>query len=72
MRCAFVVRLASRSQPSEGRLEGCVEEVDSGLELKFQSADELVKFLGDCFLTIQASQAKGKRKGETTQNPDEC
>ena len=71
MRCAFVVRLGSRSKPSEGRFEGCVEEVDSGKELRFRSAEELLQFLGNCFEIIQASQAK-HQTGKTEQNSDEC
>ena len=71
MRCAFVVRLGSRSKPSEGTLQGCVEEVDSGRQLKFQSANELIKFLGDCFEEIQVLEANN-RAGENGQNSDEC
>ena len=72
MRCAFVVRLGSGSQPSEGRLEGSVEEVDSGKELRFRSAAELVRFLGECFEVIQASQAKINQAGNTAPGSDEC
>ena len=43
MRCAFVVRLGSGSQPSEGRLVGSVEEVDSGKELFLGLAMHMVK-----------------------------
>lgn len=49
MRCAFVVRLGSETKPSEGRFEGCVEEVDTGRELKFRSNTELLTFLGERF-----------------------
>jgi len=28
---------------------GCVEEVDTGRELRFRSTDELLEFLGKCF-----------------------
>jgi hypothetical protein len=72
MRCAFVVRLANSSQPSKGKFEGCVEEVDSGRDLKFCSAEELVRFLGDCFEMIQASQPTSNHAGDTEQDPDEC
>lgn len=71
MRCAFVVRLGSKSKPSEGRIEGCVEEVDSGRQLKFGTAHELVKFLGDRFEEIQALQANNQA-GENEQNSDGC
>ena len=47
MRCAFVVRLEPRSGlPNE--LEGWVEEVDTGKELRFQSKSQLILFLQDC------------------------
>jgi hypothetical protein len=38
--------------PSEGRLEGWVEEVDTGKELRFRSKDELLNFLGERFEAI--------------------
>ena len=72
MRCAFVVRLGSNSKPSEGSIEGCVEEVDSGRQLKFRSANELVAFLGNCFEEIQALQADDNQAGKDEQNSDEC
>jgi len=37
------------TKPIQGLFEGCVEEVDSGKELKFHSAAELVKFMGERF-----------------------
>lgn len=49
MRGAFVIRLARETSPSEGHFQGSIEEVDSGKELKFQSSDELLSFLGECF-----------------------
>jgi hypothetical protein len=49
MRCAFVIRLGPETMPSEGRLEGWVEEVDTGKELRFRSKDELLNFLGERF-----------------------
>src|SRR5258708_7310481 len=49
MRGAFVVRLAAETEPARGRFEGWVEEVDSGSELKFRSAEELLRFLGQRF-----------------------
>jgi hypothetical protein len=38
--------------PSEGRLEGWVEEVDTGKELRFRSKDELLNFLSERFEAI--------------------
>ena len=49
MRLAFVVRLGTDTRPSKGLLEGWVEEVDSGTELRFRSSDELLNFLGERF-----------------------
>jgi hypothetical protein len=49
MRGAFVVRLAPETDASQGQLEGWVEEVDSGVELKFRSGQELLTFLGQRF-----------------------
>lgn len=49
MRGAFVVRLGPETDASQGRLEGWVEEVDSGVELKFRSTEELITFLGQRF-----------------------
>jgi len=45
MRGAFVVQLGKGSQPNQGQFEGWVEEVDSGMQLRFRSADELITFL---------------------------
>jgi len=49
MRGAFVIRLAPETEPGQGRFEGWVEEVDSGAELRFRSAEELLQFLANCF-----------------------
>jgi len=49
MRGAFVIRLGPQTNPSSGHFEGCIEEVDSGKELKFQSSAELLTFLGERF-----------------------
>ena len=45
MHRAFVVRLGPNTEPSLGRLEGLVEEVDTGEELRFHSREELLGFL---------------------------
>jgi hypothetical protein len=45
MRGAFVIRLAPESEPAIGRFEGSVEEVDTGTELRFHSAVELLLFM---------------------------
>lgn len=47
MRYAFVVRLEPNSgQPDE--LDGWVEEVDTGKELRFHSKAQLILFLQQC------------------------
>jgi hypothetical protein len=53
MRCAFVVRLEPKTDlPDE--LEGWVEEVDTGRELRFRSKSELVTFLQECRCALLA------------------
>ena len=49
MRWAFVIQLASDSNPSQRHFTGRIEEVDSARELRFRSTDELLSFIGDCF-----------------------
>lgn len=56
-----MVRLGPKTKPSEDRLEGWVEEVDTGNELRFSSKDELLKFLGDRFEAVAI-----ERNGEST------
>jgi hypothetical protein len=48
MRGAFVVQVGRASQPAQGQIEGWVEEVDSGKQLRFRSTEELLAFLGRC------------------------
>jgi hypothetical protein len=45
MRGAFVIRLTPESQHGPNWFTGWVEEVDSGKELRFRSAEELLQFL---------------------------
>ena len=45
MRWAFVVQLGGRTDPVRQQLEGSVEEVDTGTELRFRSTQELLAFL---------------------------
>jgi hypothetical protein len=65
MRCAFVVRLGQHTQPTECAFEGWVEEVDTGMELRFHSHDELLRFLGERFLAIMARR-------ESEESPCHC
>jgi len=55
MRGAFVVQLGPETKPTEGRFEGLVEEVDSGRELRFRSAEQLMSFLGQRFDLVKAA-----------------
>jgi hypothetical protein len=45
MRGAFVVQLRKAGHLVDGRLEGSVEEVDTGKRIDFRLPDELVAFL---------------------------
>lgn len=57
MRGAFIVQLGPGSRPSEQHFEGCVEEVDTGKELKFHSLPELLEFLGRRFQAVIVRKA---------------
>jgi len=66
MRCAFVIWLEPKSSlPDE--LEGWVEEVDSGKELRFQSKDQLILFLQGC---RQAQLAARPDPPASSRDPD--
>ena len=68
MKLAFVVRLENTSRPAENFFEGWVEEVDSSTQLKFHSADELLKFLGHRFeLTMAANKQSPSATPEQNQ-----
>ena len=49
MRQAYVVKLGSETNSAEREFSGCVEEVDTGRELRFTSTEELLTFLAECF-----------------------
>jgi hypothetical protein len=61
MRHAFVIRLGNDCRPIEGLFEGWVEEVDSCIEQRFRTTEELLAFLGQCF--DSASTVTGKARG---------
>jgi len=50
MRGAFVVQFRSVEPGVDVKMEGSVEEVDSGKESQFHSVDELLAFLRECFV----------------------
>lgn len=58
MRLAFVIRLGNESRPAEGLFEGWVEEVDSSIERRFRSTQELLEFLGQRFEIATTSTDK--------------
>jgi hypothetical protein len=68
MRAAFVLQLGPETKPEEGRFQGWVEEVDSGTVLRFRSAQELLKFLGQRFELSVASTEKAEA-GDGAQTP---
>ena len=69
MRGAFVVQLGPETKPSEGRFEGLAEEVDSGREMRFRSAEELMNFLGQRFDLAKASVDKTEASNKREQVP---
>jgi hypothetical protein len=64
MRGAFVVQLVNGTQPNQGQFEGWVEEVDSGMQLRFRSTDELVTFL------TRRMQAVCRREDDQENDPE--
>jgi len=71
MRGAFVVQLSPQTKPLKGQFEGLVEEVDSGIELRFHSAAELVKFLGQRFELASTAKARTDGSEQTPIGTDE-
>jgi hypothetical protein len=75
MRGAFVVRLGPGTEFARGQLEGWVEEVDTGKRVKFQSSEELLRFLGRvsgklCGATESSNNARSnKTMNETGETP---
>ncbi len=49
MRQAFVLQLGSQTDAAQCQFEGCIEEVDTGRELRFKSTNELLEFLCESF-----------------------
>ena len=45
MQGAYVVRLGAHDKQSREELEGRIEEVDTGISLRFHSGEELIQFL---------------------------
>jgi hypothetical protein len=64
MRGAFVVQLRIAGQGMAGRMEGSVEEVDSGKQAHFRSEDELITFLRERF--AESCQSVPPKEGTKT------
>jgi len=62
MRRAFVLRIAPGFDFDNDRVEGWVEEVDTGRELKFRSAPDLLTFLSKC--VKESAKKKGDQEGQ--------
>lgn len=69
MRGAFLVQLEAGTEPAKGRFEGWVEEVDTGKRAKFQSAEEMVGFLGRAFEDVlrRREEIEGRTGGGGSQ-----
>ena len=66
MRGAFVLQFVQTPQ-SKGRLEGWIEEVDTGKQFRFRSVKAMVRFVRHCLRASveTANQSNGQRsKGE--------
>jgi hypothetical protein len=64
MRGAFVVQLRIVGQGAAGRMEGSVEEVDSGKQVHFCSEEELIVFLRERF--AESCQSVPSKEGTKT------
>lgn len=71
MKCAFVVRLGPKTNPRAHRLDGWVEEVDTGSELRFLSQDELLSFFNERFLAVANTGTDGSQQFGAEADRDE-
>jgi len=53
MKWSFVLTLGAGTKPCQRQIEGWIEEVDTGRELRFRNTDELLVFLCQCFISAQ-------------------
>jgi hypothetical protein len=53
MKQAFVLQLGAESDSPTHHFVGLIEEVDTGIELRFKSTEELLGFLAECFERAQ-------------------
>jgi hypothetical protein len=56
MRQAFVLKLGAETDVERNHFVGCIEEVDTGRELRFKSTYELLAFLAQCFERAKQSE----------------
>jgi hypothetical protein len=62
MRHAFVLRIAPDFDFDNNKVEGRVEEVDTGRELRFRSAPDLLTFLSKC--VKESAKKKEDQEGQ--------
>ena len=60
MRGAFVVQLTRPRQDRADQMEGSIEEVDTGRQLRFHSGDELIAFLREQFTRDERTLPSGE------------
>ena len=63
------MQLGPETKPAEGKFEGWVKEVDSCIELRFRSTEELLKFLGEHFDLVMTSTDKAQAANKSEQVP---
>jgi len=64
VRRAFVLRIAPDFDFEDNKVEGWVEEVDTGRELRFRSAPDLLTFLSKC--VKESAKEKEDQEGQTS------
>jgi len=70
MRLAFVLRLGTDSRPSQGLLEGTVEEVDTCLGFRFRCTEQLLEFLSQRFdLATSSNRENPATNSKSNPNP---
>ena len=65
MRRAFVLRISPECDVDAGKLEGWVEDVDSGRELKFKSVPELLSFISQSLKDRSSSPEEEENQSGT-------
>ena len=68
MRLAFVLQLGEETRSEEGLFEGWVEEVDTCIQKRFRSTEELLKFLGQ---RCEAAGSSAQKQAEPERAPTE-